>query len=325
MLRGQKPMNSERNVFQWHFVYHKSHFYRLGVEPWPPRWDVQFIIVCSFLILLRNVIETANKITNPVFPDVSHRQWHDPGGLCFQTCHTVSWYMCRCIFTNASKESRDFPTPFFLKFTNAMRADLVTEFHPNSTVNVGSKDGISFTSRSKVRVSLHWFSQSRVIFVFSTSGRCYPNRMQKCVKLGQNLISLIFCDFRQRRLVVKMVSIGYLETSDTTIQRSVITHKSEDLTVFAAEVWNHAWGKILFAPVNEVWFSLNRISQNPLLPHDTLFLQFSAIPNFMKVRQSVEVADTKWRTDAVLTSRRVPKTVKIRAVEHMNPVVQCCS
>jgi len=68
---------------------------------------------------------------------------------------TVSWYMCRCIFTNASKESRGFPVPFFMKFTSAMRADLVTEFHPNSTVNVGSKDGISFTPRSKVRVSLH--------------------------------------------------------------------------------------------------------------------------------------------------------------------------
>ena len=72
--------------------------------------------------------------------------------------------------------------------------------------------------------------------MFSTSDKCYPNRMQKCVKLEQDLISLLFWSVRQRRLVVQMGSIGYPETSETTNQRSVISHKSEDLTVLAAEV-----------------------------------------------------------------------------------------
>jgi hypothetical protein len=186
MQRGEKekPMNSERNLFQWHFVYHKSHLYRLGVEPWPPRWNAHFIIVCSFLILLRNVIQTANKITNGVFPDVSHGQWHYLGGLCFQTCHTASWYIRKCIFTNANKESRGLTEPFFMKLTSAVCSDILTEFHPNSTVNVRSKDAIPFTSRSKVWVSPHRFSLSLVIYVFSTD-ECYPNLMQKCVKLGK--------------------------------------------------------------------------------------------------------------------------------------------
>ena len=93
--------------------------------------------------------------------------------------------MPKCIFTNASKESRGFPEPFFMKFTSAVCADLVIEFHPNSTVNVGSRDGISFTPCSKVWVSPHRYSQSLVISVFSISDRCYPNRLQKCVKLGK--------------------------------------------------------------------------------------------------------------------------------------------
>jgi hypothetical protein len=154
-------------------------------------WTLASTLGCSLhnrlliFILLRNVIQTANNITNGVFPDISRRQWHYPGGLCFQTSHTVSWYIPKCIFTNANKESRGFPAPFVVRFTSAVCAD-VTEFHPNSTVSAGSKAGIPFTPPpSKVCVSPHRFSQSPVISVFSASDKCYPNRMQKCVKLGK--------------------------------------------------------------------------------------------------------------------------------------------
>ena len=34
-----KPKNSEKNLFQCHFVYHKSHMDRPGIEPGPPRWE----------------------------------------------------------------------------------------------------------------------------------------------------------------------------------------------------------------------------------------------------------------------------------------------
>jgi hypothetical protein len=128
--RGE-PMNSEKELVPMiRCVYHKSHFYRLGIKPWYPRWDNHFIIVCSFLILHWNVIQTANRITNGVSSDLSHMRWHYSGGLCLQTCHTVSWYLHKCIFTNASKESGVCPAPLFTKFTSAVRADLLTEFHP---------------------------------------------------------------------------------------------------------------------------------------------------------------------------------------------------
>jgi len=57
--------------------------------------------------------------------------------------------MRKRISTNANKESRGFPAQFFMKFASLVYAELATEFHPNSTVNVGSKDGISFTPLSK--------------------------------------------------------------------------------------------------------------------------------------------------------------------------------
>jgi hypothetical protein len=29
-----------KNLAQHHFVHHKSHMIRLGLEPWPPLWEV---------------------------------------------------------------------------------------------------------------------------------------------------------------------------------------------------------------------------------------------------------------------------------------------
>jgi hypothetical protein len=34
-----KPMHSEKNLSQFHFVHHKSHMDRPGIEPGPPRWE----------------------------------------------------------------------------------------------------------------------------------------------------------------------------------------------------------------------------------------------------------------------------------------------
>ena len=78
--------------------------------------------------------------------------------------------MRKCISTNANKESRGFSSLFFMIFTSAVCADLVTEFHTNSTVDVGSRDGISFSPRSKVWVSARRFSQSTVISVYYVYG-----------------------------------------------------------------------------------------------------------------------------------------------------------
>jgi hypothetical protein len=35
----EKPNNSEKNLSQCHFVYHKSHIDSPGREPGPPRWE----------------------------------------------------------------------------------------------------------------------------------------------------------------------------------------------------------------------------------------------------------------------------------------------
>jgi hypothetical protein len=34
-----KPKYSEKNLPQCHFVHHKSHMDRLGIEPVPQRWE----------------------------------------------------------------------------------------------------------------------------------------------------------------------------------------------------------------------------------------------------------------------------------------------
>jgi hypothetical protein len=31
---GLKPEYSEENLLEYHFVHHKYHLYRLGIEPW---------------------------------------------------------------------------------------------------------------------------------------------------------------------------------------------------------------------------------------------------------------------------------------------------
>jgi len=35
-------MSLEKNLFQWHFIYHKSHMDLTGIEPGPSSWETGF-------------------------------------------------------------------------------------------------------------------------------------------------------------------------------------------------------------------------------------------------------------------------------------------
>jgi hypothetical protein len=62
-----KPKYSGKNLS--HFVHHKSHMERSGIEPWPPRWEASHILLMTdgLHVLLHGLIHRSfiYSYTNP--------------------------------------------------------------------------------------------------------------------------------------------------------------------------------------------------------------------------------------------------------------------